>query len=118
VNYGGDQKNSSGTNAYSFPSKLADDHFALKGGWELTFQNATPHNDEDSITLNYNASEVRMVLGGEGTITVKLDGMTRVIDVSGTPNSYSIIPKGDTIETGVLEVTVSDGVEAYSYTFG
>ena len=59
-----------------------------------------------------------MVLGGEGTVTVKLDGKTRVIDVSGTPNSYSIIPKGDAIKKGTLEVTVSEGVEAYSYTFG
>ena len=59
-----------------------------------------------------------MVLGGEGTITVKRDGKTETIKVSGTPNSYSIIPKGDTIETGTLEVTVSEGVEAYSYTFG
>ncbi|MBH0008640.1 cytochrome c biogenesis protein DipZ [Salinibacterium sp. SWN1162] len=118
VNYGGDQKYSSGTNTYSFPSKLADNSFALKGDWELSFQNATPRNGEGSIKLNYTASEVRMVLGGEGTITVKRDGKTETIKVSGTPNSYSIIPKGDTIETGTLEVTVSEGVEAYSYTFG
>lgn len=118
VNYGGDEKYSSGTNTYSFPSTLADNSFALEGDWELTFQNATPRDGEGSIKLNYTASEVRMVLGGEGTITVKRDGKTQVITVSGTPNSYSIIPKGDSIETGTLEVTVSEGVEAYSYTFG
>ncbi|MGV8876282.1 MAG: hypothetical protein ACOH1K_02085 [Rhodoglobus sp.] len=37
---------------------------------------------------------------------------------AGTPNSYSIIPKGTTIDKGTLRVTVSEGVEAYSFTFG
>ena len=59
-----------------------------------------------------------MVLGGEGTVTVKSDGVTRTFDVTGTPNSYSIIPKGDSIETGTLEVTLTPGLEAYSFTFG
>ncbi|HOW00033.1 MAG TPA: cytochrome c biogenesis protein DipZ, partial [Rhodoglobus sp.] len=61
--------------------------------------------------------EVRMVLGGEGTVTVTVNGQEREFEVSGTPNSYSIIPMGGAAK-GTLEVTLSPGLEAYSFTFG
>jgi cytochrome c biogenesis protein CcdA/thiol-disulfide isomerase/thioredoxin len=118
VNFGGDEEYASGENRYRFPSTLRDDAFALQGQWELDFQNATPVGGDGRIRLNYTASEVRMVLGGSGTVTVLIDGRERTFEVGGTPQSYSIIPKGDTIETGTLEVTLTPGVEAYSFTFG
>lgn len=118
VNFGGDEEYASGQNRYRFPTTLRDDAFALQGQWELDFQNATPVGGDGRIRLNYTASEVRMVLGGSGTVTVLLDGRERTFEVGGTPQSYSIIPKGDTIESGTLEVTLTPGVEAYSFTFG
>lgn len=51
-------------------------------------------------------------------MTVLLDCRERTFEVGGTPQSYSIIPKGDTIESGTLEVTLTPGVEASSFTFG
>ena len=117
VNFGGDEKYASGTNSYRYPSTLADDSFALKGDWTLDFQNAQPANGPASIRLNYTAREVRMVLGGEGTVTVTVNGQEREFKVSGTPNSYSIIPMGEAAK-GTLEVTLSPGLEAYSFTFG
>ena len=117
VNYGGPEKYASGTNSYSFPTKLAADSFALKGDWALDFQNAKPVDGSGSIRLNYHASEVRMVLAGEGTVTLKVDGKTTTIEVSGTPNSYQLLTT-DGIEKGTLEVTLSEGLEAYSFTFG
>ena len=117
VNFGGDEDYASGTNTYAYPTALAADSFALKGDWELDFQNATPVAGEGSIKLNYHASEVRMVLAGEGTVTLKLNGKTTTIKVSGTPDSYQLL-KTDDIEDGTLEVTLSEGLEAYSFTFG
>jgi hypothetical protein len=58
-----------------------------------------------------------MVLGGEGTVTLRLDGRETRIEVSGTPNSYPLVPFGDA-RTGTLEVTLEPGVQAYSFTFG
>jgi len=84
----------------------------------LDFQNAKPAGSQASIKLNYTASEVRMVLGGEGTVTVTVNGKSTTFSVSGTPTSYPIIPKGSALGTGTLEVGVSAGVEAYSFTFG
>ncbi|MDH6180053.1 cytochrome c biogenesis protein CcdA/thiol-disulfide isomerase/thioredoxin [Microbacteriaceae bacterium SG_E_30_P1] len=117
VNFAGDEEYASGVNSYRFPKDQPKDSFALQGEWELGFQNATPSGGEASIRLNYTAREVRMVLGGEGTVTLKVGDQERTIDVSGTPNSYSLIPLGDP-QQGTLEVTVSPGVEAYSFTFG
>jgi hypothetical protein len=50
-------------------------------------------------------------------VTVLIDGEERSFEVGGTPQSYSIIPKGEP-GTGTLEVTLTPGVEAYSFTFG
>ena len=118
MNYGGPGEYASGTNTYRYPTTLAADSFALEGDWEIDFQNAAPVGSPASIRLNYTAAEVRMVLGGEGTVTLTIDGVTRTFDVSGRPNSYPILPKGDSTETGTLEVTLTPGLEAYSFTFG
>ncbi|MGX5681900.1 cytochrome c biogenesis protein DipZ [Schumannella luteola] len=117
VNFAGTEEYASGTNTYRYPSDQPRDTFALKGDWTIDFQNATPANGEASIRLNYTAREVRMVLGGEGTVTVTIDGKSTEFEVSGTPNSYPIIPLGDSRQ-GTLEVTLEPGVEAYSFTFG
>jgi cytochrome c biogenesis protein CcdA/thiol-disulfide isomerase/thioredoxin len=116
VNYGGTEDYASGTNRYTYPATLADDSFALEGSWTLDFQNATPVG-MGSIKLNYHASEVRMVLGGSGTVVVTVGDTTQTIRVSGTPKSYQLVLT-DAIEKGTLEVSVSEGVEAYSFTFG
>jgi cytochrome c biogenesis protein CcdA/thiol-disulfide isomerase/thioredoxin len=116
VNYGGTEDYASGTNDYTYPAALADDSFALEGTWTLDFQNATPVG-MGSIMLNYHASEVRMVLGGSGTVVVTVGDATQTIRVSGTPKSYQLVLT-DAIEKGTLEVSVSEGVEAYSFTFG
>jgi cytochrome c biogenesis protein CcdA/thiol-disulfide isomerase/thioredoxin len=116
VNYGGTPPYASGTNDYAFPTTLKDDAFALDGKWTIDFQNASPEGT-GRIRLNYHASEVRMVLGGSGTVTVTVGDSTRTIDVSGTPKSYQLLSTGS-IQQGTLEVSVTDGVEAYSFTFG
>ena len=117
VNFGGDEQYASGTNTYAFPATLADDSFALQGDWTLDFQNARPASMDAAIRLNYTGREVRMVLGGSGTVTLTRDGVDTVIDVSGSPNSYRLL-KTEDIEKGTLEVTLSPGVEGYSFTFG
>jgi len=117
VNFGGDEEYASGSNSYTFPAELAGDSFALDGDWAIDFQNATPAEGDASIRLNYTGSEVRMVLGGSGTVTLTADGQEYLVTVSGVPNSYRLL-KTMEVETGTLEVTVSPGVEVYSFTFG
>ena len=91
--------------------------FALSGAWDVGTQSITPTGAEASVRLNYTASEVRMVLAGEGTVEVTHDGTTETVTVTGTPTSY-LLAKTNDIESGGLDVKVGSGVEAFSFTFG
>jgi cytochrome c biogenesis protein CcdA/thiol-disulfide isomerase/thioredoxin len=119
VNFGGDEKYTAGTFEFSYPTGQKDDTFALDGSWTIDFQGATPADGDAGIRLEYSATqEVRMVLGGSGTVTYRVDGGEETsIDVSGSPGSYRLL-KLDGARTGEIEVTVPEGVEAYSFTFG
>ncbi|MGV8886164.1 MAG: cytochrome c biogenesis protein DipZ [Microbacteriaceae bacterium] len=117
VNYAGVEAYRSGVNDYTYPTKLKRDSFAYEGKWDLDFQNATPSGGPAKIKLDYTASEVRMVLGGAGMVTMVLNGKTSTFEVTGSPNSYRLLLTDD-VKTGVLEVTLEPGVEAYSFTFG
>ncbi|WBU36698.1 cytochrome c biogenesis protein DipZ [Homoserinibacter sp. YIM 151385] len=118
-NYGGEGKYGSGVDDYAFPAKLGRDEFALDGSWDVGFQFATPAEDEARIRLEYSATqEVRMVLGGSGSVTYTVDGgEEETIEVDGTPRSYRLL-EVDGAKQGTIEVTAAKGVEAYSFTFG
>ncbi|MBF0671980.1 MAG: cytochrome c biogenesis protein DipZ [Salinibacterium sp.] len=116
VNFGGEERYSAQTTSFALPRSQERDTFALEGDWELTTQYIEPEQ-RGGIRLEYTASEVRMVLAGEGTVTVSVDGREREIEVSGTPDSYRLA-KTDAQETGTIEVEFERGVQAYSFTFG
>lgn len=117
VNYGGGGEYGAGTEEFVFPEDQADDTFALDGTWEVASQFATPAGPDAAVRLSYRASEVRMVLAGEGEVTVRTaDGKNRKILVDGTPRSYRLLD-GDA-GSGVLSVEVPEGIQAYSFTFG
>jgi cytochrome c biogenesis protein CcdA/thiol-disulfide isomerase/thioredoxin len=117
VNYGGEGTYTAGKRSFSFPGKQEKDSFALDGDWTLTSQNITPTGGEARIRLDYRAKEVRMVLSGSGTVTYEAGGVTKTIEVDGTPDSYQLVSTKDT-RAGGLTVTVSPGVQAFSFTFG
>jgi cytochrome c biogenesis protein CcdA/thiol-disulfide isomerase/thioredoxin len=116
ANYAGTQKYAAGTNTFHYPATLAADSFALNGSWTLGFNGITAPKGGD-IRLNYHASEVRIVVGGTGTITSTIDGMKQTQKIGGFPNSYQLT-KTANIETGTVTVAVSKGVKVYSFTFG
>lgn len=119
VNYGGDQPYRAGERGYAYPEDQPDDSFALRGDWRVETQYISPAGrDAADIRLAFQATQVRMVLAGEGEVRYRLDGgEERVIAVSGTPRSYPLLEGADTV-VGVLEVELTPGVEAYSFTFG
>ncbi len=119
VNFAGSDRYRPGVSSYSFPAQQPADTFALDGSWRVETQFATPAGDGGArIRLDYHAAEVRMVLAGEGQVTVtRADGTTATLDVSGTPRSHAVV-EDDAIAAGVLTVEVDPGVEVYSFTFG
>ncbi len=117
VNFGGTEEYGSGPGQFAYPAQLGEDQFAFDGDWTLDFQNVTPTTTSAGIKLNYTASEVRIVLSGEGTMTLTVNGTSEEIIVGGAPTSYRLI-KTDEIEKGTLEVTLEPTIQAYSFTFG
>ena len=117
VNFGGTEEYGSGPGQFAYPAQLGEDQFAFDGDWTLDFQNVTPTTKSAGIKLNYTASEVRIVLSGEGTMTLTVNGTSEEIIVGGAPTSYRLI-KTDEIEKGTLEVTLEPTIQAYSFTFG
>jgi hypothetical protein len=117
VNYAGDGYTTE-TKDFTVPASQPADTFALDGSWTIGTQSITPDGDSAKVVLNYHAGdEVRMVLSGSGTVIVDDGSSKKTIKVEGTPNSYQLIDL-DGATSGTLTVTVSGGVEAYSFTFG
>ena len=56
-------------------------------------------------------------VGGTGTVTVTVDRTTTRYRVSGAPNIYPVLHR-DHQDSGVLQVDLSPGLSAYSFTFG
>ena len=71
------------------------------------------------IYLHFYAADVHLVLGGKGTVTVTLasdPSATHVIPIDGVSDLYELYsgePRDD-----VMTIDVSQGVEAYAFTFG
>ncbi len=117
VNYGGPDTYDEGTADFSYPTRLADDSFAYRGRWKLDFQGATAESDDSRIALKYNAKNVYIVAGGEGTVTVTSNGKTTTVPISGAPTSHQLVA-GDEVARGELEVRLSKGLQAFSFTYG
>jgi len=117
VNYAGVGTYDERDSTFAYPSKLPDDTFALRGRWTLDYQGATSGSDNSNIELNYNAKNVYIVAGGEGTVTVRRDGRTQEIPISGPPTFHQIVT-GDQVARGDVEVSVSKGLQVFSFTYG
>jgi cytochrome c biogenesis protein CcdA/thiol-disulfide isomerase/thioredoxin len=118
VNFAGPGAYRAGDGSFTLPADQPADSFALAGAWRVETQYATPTGEAGgSIRLDFRAAEVRMVLAGEGEVTVRVGGEELVVSVDGVPRSYSVVEGGNGSRT-TLEVQVSPGVDVYSFTFG
>ena len=117
VNYGGTGSYDEGTTTYDYPARLPEDTFAYKGDWKLDYQGATANGLNSTIELNYRARNVYLVVGGTGTMTVTRDGESKQIAVSGPPTLRQLVGD-DMVERGTIEVRLSQGLQAFSFTYG
>ncbi|MFC8192832.1 cytochrome c biogenesis protein DipZ [Cellulomonas sp. NPDC057328] len=111
-----------GEHAYTLPAEQDADTVAFGGTWTTDYQAATAGADA-VLRLRWTASEVRTVVGGEGTVTaVVRDADGTVVDrvtheVAGAPRSYRLLAQPD-VGTGTVELEATPGVQVYSFTFG
>ncbi len=111
-----------GEHTYTAPTDQPADTVALDGTWTTDYQGATA-GDDAALRLRFSASEVRTVVGGEGTVTaVVRDASGAVVDeveheISGSPRSYRLLARPD-LTTGTVELRATPGVQVFSFTFG
>jgi cytochrome c biogenesis protein CcdA/thiol-disulfide isomerase/thioredoxin len=102
---------------YAIPATVKPDSFALSGTWTDAAEEATAGADA-KLDLNYQAAKVYLVLGGTGTLTVQVGtGATRTVKVGGAPTLYTLV-NGTASVRALLHLTMSPGIQAYSFTFG
>ncbi|MER7931554.1 MULTISPECIES: cytochrome c biogenesis protein CcdA [unclassified Streptomyces] len=102
---------------YRFPSDIPVNRLSLDGTWTAGYQYFTA-GDHARLAFTYRARNVNLVLGGKGTVTVLVDGKTvKSVPVAGTPTLYRLVDE-NTARTAHLELRVTPGVQAYSFTFG
>jgi cytochrome c biogenesis protein CcdA/thiol-disulfide isomerase/thioredoxin len=114
--YAGSPALSQGVGAYSYPSSLPSNEFALAGTWAISEESVTSRA-RAGIKLNFSASNVYLDVGGTGSLTVTVDGKTSHFAVSGAPDIYALVQRSAP-ESSSLTVELSPGLSAYSFTFG
>jgi hypothetical protein len=105
-----------GTRTYTLPSSLQPSTFGLGGTWTVGDESLTAGTDA-RLSLSFTASDVYLDVGGTGTLTVTVDGRTTTQHVSGAPDIHTLVDVKDP-ERSTLDVALSPGLEAYSFTFG
>ncbi|MFD4370624.1 cytochrome c biogenesis protein DipZ [Streptomyces sp. NPDC058486] len=103
---------------YSFPADgVPLNKVSLAGTWKASYEHFTAGADA-RVALTYFAKNAGLVLAGEGTVTVLVDGKrTETIRVSGTPTLYRLTDH-DTAREVRLELRLTPGLQAFAFTFG
>ncbi|WP_062076548.1 cytochrome c biogenesis protein CcdA [Demequina globuliformis] len=102
---------------FSYDGTPGEDRFAYRGEWTLTDEYALTGADA-SLTLNYYAADVHLVMAGEGTVTVtsKATGEVTEVTVDGTADRYDLVT-GEPMQD-IIDISFTPGIEVYAFTFG
>jgi hypothetical protein len=91
-------------------------HLAYDGRWRLEGERAVAGLGA-RLQLRYRARDIHLVLSGQGSVEVLVDGRpVRTVRVTGD-RLYTLVRGAETRE-GVLELRFAPGVAAYAFTFG
>jgi cytochrome c biogenesis protein CcdA/thiol-disulfide isomerase/thioredoxin len=105
------------TITYHAPSTIPSNSLAFNGTWTDHQEEATAGSNA-TLALHFTADDVYLVMGGTGTVGVSYNGRhLTTLNVKGIPTLYTLF-SGSELQTGVITLTVSPGVQAYDFTFG
>jgi len=106
-----------GSATYRFPATLTPDTFALAGTWTAGPEALTAGPGAE-LELSCQADTVFLVLGGQGSVTVRVNGQPGpIVNVSGPPTLYQLVTgAGDSRMT--INLALTPGLQAYDFTFG
>jgi thiol-disulfide isomerase/thioredoxin len=102
---------------YTFANNLISNMFSYDGTWRVGSEKVTAIRDA-RLRLNFQAKNVYLVLGGRGTVQVLIDGQhTKTLRVD-AQRLYTVRAATTLASDALLELRFSQGVQAYSFTFG
>jgi cytochrome c biogenesis protein CcdA/thiol-disulfide isomerase/thioredoxin len=103
---------------YTFPrTGLPTDTLAYAGRWRVEDERIVAGRNA-RLRLRFQARDIFLVLEGEGTVDVLVDGRSvRTERVSGPPRLHTLV-RFPTFRSGLLELRLSPGVAGYAFTFG
>lgn len=102
---------------YHAPATIPPSTFAFSGVWTDHAEEATA-GFSAQIDLQFTADDVYLVMGGTGSVDVALNGRhLTTIHVGGIPKLYTLV-SGSGLQSGLLRLSFSPGVQAYDFTFG
>ncbi|MFB6514725.1 cytochrome c biogenesis protein DipZ [Streptomyces virginiae] len=103
---------------YAYPTGgVRLNRLALAGTWTAAYEEFTAGPDA-RLALTYQAKNANLVLAGEGTVTVLVDGKeTTTLAVHGAPTLYRLTDD-DTAREARLELRFTPGLQAFAFTFG
>ncbi|MCW2549361.1 MAG: alkyl hydroperoxide reductase/Thiol specific antioxidant/Mal allergen [Mycobacterium sp.] len=104
------------TGTFQYPGSVPVNEFALTGVWNVGDE-ALTSGKSAGIRLRFQARDVYLDVGGTGTVTATVNGKTTKYPVSGAPNIYPVVHSSDSLQT-TLDLALSPGLSAYSFTFG
>ena len=104
------------SHAFHADAPPALNHVSLNGDWTVAGDRITAGSDA-ALQLRYTANTVYLVLGGEGTVAVEINGKPAgTVDVLGAPTLYTLA-RGHQVGA-LLTLRPSAGVSQYAFTFG
>ncbi len=117
---------------YTYKEALGTDKVGLKGEWEVKDEYIISQSNESTLTLNFMANRVYLVLGGASSlpVTVELDdkpvtlqNKTADMNQKGEiyvkePRKYDIIDMKGAGGRHVVTLHVPKGIQVYAFTFG
>jgi thiol-disulfide isomerase/thioredoxin len=120
------------TATYQTNAPLNDDEVGLNGTWLVTPESITSKGKDCTITLNFEAGKVHIVLSGKSSepLTVLLDGKampskyySKDMDAQGKifmngEREYDLVDLHGDVSRHMLTISVPEGISAYTFTFG
>src|SRR5712691_709837 len=114
--YSGSRIASDVAHTYAFPRTLASDHLAYAGTWTVQSERIVAGANA-RLRLHFHAQDVYIVLGGHGTGRASVDGRPSGTIPVDADKLYTVV-SGNRLRDGILELSFTPGVNAYSFTFG
>jgi thiol-disulfide isomerase/thioredoxin len=104
--------------SYSLPARdLRLSELAYAGRWTVEPSRIVA-GEGARLSLSFQARDVFLVIAGEGTVQVRVDGLPpRTLVVSGTPRLYTLA-RFPQLTRALLELRFSPDLAGYAFTFG